>query len=579
MIWCSDFETTTDPDDCRVWGWKSIDIYETTEAHGTDIQSFHSWLGRIEHNDTVYFHNLKFDGEFLLCYLLSTGYSLHTGKGKLKGKEFTTLISDMGQWYCINICTKSYHTIHILDSLKIWNFSIFELAKSFGMEISKGEIDYELYRPIGYAPTPLEWDYIDRDVRIDCRAMRVMLDDGYTKMTAGSNALASYRQMVDNRWEYWFPLLSSGADAFIRKSYRGGWVYTNPKYQSKVVGKGKVYDVNSLYPSRMYDELLPYGDPIYYTGKPRPTTMLPLYVQRILVDLKLKKGYFPTLQDKHNVRFGSTEYITSTAGESIELTLTNIDLALMLEHYEIKSIEYIDGYYFKGAHGMFKDYIDHWMKRKELASEAGDKPRRNQSKLFMNSLYGKFAKRPVCQSKIPSLSEDGSLKLTLGEEEETGGLYIPIGTFITSYARNFTIRSAQKLHSRFLYADTDSLHLVGEEEAEGIEVHETHLGKWKEESTFSRAIYLGAKCYAEEIEVSRETLEKYLSDNPDCAAHVDLKKGTLLSITCAGMPDKCKHAISFDDFRIGLVVTDKLVPKHVPGGIVLQKTKFEVKRR
>lgn len=582
MIYCADFETINEEEDCRVWCWYAIELYEREEYKGTDIESFFKWMECLKQDSLLYFHNLKFDGEFIVYHLLTNGYELRKGKKqkKISPKSFYTLIGDMGQWYSLDIVLENGRHITIYDSFKIWSFSISELAPSMGMEITKGEIDYNAYRPVGYEPTEEEWDYVKRDVLIACKSIQVTHARGYTKMTAGSNALWDYRSSLGSKkWKYWFPGLSESEDDFVRKSYRGGWTYTNPAFAKTVVGEGIVLDVNSLYPSRMYYMEMPYGEGLYYTGKYKKMKIYPLYVQRITVDFTLKPNHFPTLQAKHNIRFGKTEYIRSTNGDPMELVLTSVDLELMFEQYDIHSIEYVDGYCYKACDDMFREYIDRWMKEKEEASRKGDKPRRNLAKLFLNALYGKFAKRRKVAVKYPEISESGVVHLVLGDEEDTGGLYIPVGTFITSYARAYTIRSAQLVHDRFLYADTDSLHLLGTEIPDGIEVHETKLGAWKLEDTFQRGIYLGAKCYAEEINVSRETLDDYVKEHPEAECQVDYDRLTLLQLTVAGMPAKSKRHISFDEFREGLVVEDKLVPKHVPGGIVLKPTTFEIKTR
>lgn len=47
----------------------------------------------------------------------------------------------------------------------------------------------------------------------------------------------------------------------LEVGYRGGFTYCNPKYKEKIVGKGVVLDVNSLYPSILYGcngEVMPY---------------------------------------------------------------------------------------------------------------------------------------------------------------------------------------------------------------------------------------------------------------------------------------------------------------------------------
>ena len=71
-------------------------------------------------------------------------------------------------------------------------------------------------------------------------------------------------------------------------------------------------------------------------------------------------------------------------------------------------------------------------------------------------------------------------------------LYIPVGTFVTSYARNVTIRAAQKCYYRFIYADTDSLHLIGKE-IPPIDVDQLKLGAFKLESVFTKAKFLRSK--------------------------------------------------------------------------------------
>ena len=60
----ADFETTTDPDDCRVWAGGAVDIDKLEVAYiGTSIDGFMQWLS--DKQTKVYWHNLRFDGEFV----------------------------------------------------------------------------------------------------------------------------------------------------------------------------------------------------------------------------------------------------------------------------------------------------------------------------------------------------------------------------------------------------------------------------------------------------------------------------------------------------------------------------------
>lgn len=50
-IWSCDFETTTDPEDCRVWAWVAINIYDNTKrVYGNSISTFIDFYGGIIEN-------------------------------------------------------------------------------------------------------------------------------------------------------------------------------------------------------------------------------------------------------------------------------------------------------------------------------------------------------------------------------------------------------------------------------------------------------------------------------------------------------------------------------------------------
>lgn len=155
MLFTGDFETTTDVDDCRVWAWALCEIGNVDNfLYGNSIDSLMELLFNLDSKITVYFHNLKFDGEFILYWLFKNGYTFNSKRKYLNEKEFTTLISDRGVFYTIEICyyksdTKR-KTLKILDSLKILPFSIAEIAKAFSLSISKLEIDYKEKREIGH---------------------------------------------------------------------------------------------------------------------------------------------------------------------------------------------------------------------------------------------------------------------------------------------------------------------------------------------------------------------------------------------------------------------------------------------
>lgn len=554
MLFTADFETTTDPLDCRVW---ACGICSIDETHSFKYGNSLEWFIEFAKNNTgstFYFHNLKFDGEFILCYLFEHGYKHVTDRKKLKTKTFTTLISDKGQFYSLEICfnKNDYKTekITIYDSLKILPFRVEAIAKGFNLPISKLEIDYDEKREIGHILTPQEIDYLRNDVEIMSRALLTLFNQDLRQMTQGSNALYDYKKIVGKKnFSKWFPIPDYDFD--VRQSYKGGFTYCDPRRQGQDVGEGIVLDVNSLYPAVMYDRPLPYGEGIFFEGKYEPDKLYNLYVQMFTCQFELKENYIPTIQLKNNLSFMPTAYLSSSEDEEVTMCLTSVDLDLFFEHYHVYNITYHSGWKFKSTTGLFKEYIDKWNAVKMESTLNGNKAMRTLAKLMLNALYGKFALNPNVQSKIPYY-DNGIIKYTLGEKETRNPIYIPVGTFITAWARHKTITSAQKVYDRFLYADTDSLHLIGTEIPKGLEVDPVKLGAWKHESTFTRARFVRQKTYIEEIDGE-------------------------LNITCAGMPSRCYKNVTWNNFIAGSSFEGKLQFTHVQGGIVLKDIDFTIK--
>ena len=99
----ADFETATwDPDETWVWAWALCDIEDPSHVEvGNSIDDFFKRIKK-EANPYIYFHNLKFDGEFILYYLMKNGFE-HVESREKRNNTFSTLISDMGLFYSIEV--------------------------------------------------------------------------------------------------------------------------------------------------------------------------------------------------------------------------------------------------------------------------------------------------------------------------------------------------------------------------------------------------------------------------------------------------------------------------------------------
>lgn len=575
--YAADFETTTDAADCRVWAWGLKDIFLDEDVEmGINMESF---MSRMEYeNANVYFHNLKFDGGFILYWLLTQGYAYVDSDETLEPGQFKALISDMGQFYSVTVCWSNGFTVEFRDSLKKLPMPIRRIAKAFNLDDSKGDLDYHTFRPVGHELTAEEADYLRRDVTILAQAMRQVLNSGMTRLTVASDSLAEYKRIVSSKqFSRMFPVLSYQMDAEIRRAYRGGFTYADPRFTGKVNGSGLVFDVNSLYPYVMRSKVLPYGMPQFVKGEVIPTEHRPLTIFAITFTAKLKPGHIPCIQIKGSSMFAPTQYLTEIT-EPTTLSMTNVDLALYQDHYDMEILAYGGGWAFKGAEGFFNDYIDKWAKVKE-ESTGGI---REIAKLHLNSLYGKFASNPNMSSKIPTLVDD-AVKMIRGADEIRDPVYTAMGVFITSYARNLTIRAAQENYDTFAYADTDSLHLLQDTIPEGLDIHPSRMGAWKMEYAFDSSYYIRPKAYLEHrADKARDDHES--TCNSTCIEdheHGEHCKPCPINHDyvnrIAGLPEHVSGALTFDDIWEGNVLTGKLSPKAVPGGIILQDVPFELK--
>ena len=639
-IYSADLETTVYEGQTSTEAWSSALV----ELGSDTPLIFHSLAETLEYLDSrnedavLYYHNLKFDGNFWLYFLIKElGFKQgieHLADGSVKIKEAKELkekeviysISSMGQWYTITFKYRG-HTYTLKDSLKLLPFKLEEIGEAFKTEHRKLEMDYEGYRFSGCEITEEESEYIKNDVLVLKEALNIMFDDGHDKLTIGACCLAEYKKMLGKYdWSIFFPKLenieldseiygSSNADEYIRKSYRGGWCYLVRGATGKIYKDGTTADVNSLYPSMMHSEsgnYYPVGKPKFFRGNIPPEALSHnrYYFVRLRCRFYLKKGKLPFIQIKHNVNYKSTEMLETSDVYNkkdgkyysqyydkqgnlhdtiVELTMTCTDYILFKEHYNIYDLEILDGCWFYTEIGIFDEYIN---KYKEIKmNNKGAK--RTEAKLFLNNLYGKLATSPVSSFKYIPENDYDFLTYAVQSEMEKQPVYIAAGSAITSYSRNFTIRAAQAnfygVDKRgFKYADTDSIHCdLKPSEIKGIKVHDNAFCAWKLESCWDIAKFIRQKTYVEHV------------------THEDLKpiEKPFYNIKCAGMPETCKnlflasmgeeHNLSekqqkkykkfidkprtLDDFKIGLKIPAKLLPKVIKGGVVLTETEFTMR--
>lgn len=638
-----DFETTVyeGQTSTEVWASASVEFY--TE----NVNIFHSIDEQFQYFKTLncdivaYYHNLKFDGNFWLSYLLTKlkyEQAIHYLNDEqtqaefiaikdMKNKTFRYTISDMGQWYTLTIKVNN-HIIELRDSLKLLPFSVKQIGKSFKTKHQKLDMEYIGYRYAGCNITDEEKQYIANDVLVVKEALEQLFNDGHDKLTIGSCCMEEYKKTT-GAYDYkdLFPPLdevaldknifgSSNADEYIRHSYRGGWCYLVKGKENKVRHNGTTGDVNSLYPSMMHSQsgnYFPIGKPYFWTGNIIPNEAIgenKYYFLRIKTRFYIKENKLPFIQIKGNHLYKGTESLTTSDilnkdgtynryykdknsnihDSAVIMTVTMTDYKLMLKHYELVDFEILDGCWFYSMKGIFDNYINHYAEIKMNSKGA----KRTEAKLFLNNLYGKLASSSNSSFKVAYVKDDESIGFYIVPANNKKVGHIATGSAITSYARNFTITAAQKNYygvdkAGFIYADTDSIHCdLPADKIKGITVDPVKFCCWKLESSWDTAIFTRQKTYIEHITHN----DLIPVDEP----YNDIK--------CAGMPQKCKDLFNksmqgyevkesdnytqselkflatkrdYSDFKVGLCVPGKLLPKRIKGGVLLVDTTYEMR--
>lgn len=604
----ADFETTTTAP-AAVWLWGIMSINNTKNFyHGLSVSSFLGQCMKLK-NPIVYMHNLKFDGHFILYYLLKHGYTWRQTREECRGRDFLALIGGGGDFYCIEIYFKRENKkkpckCMLWNSLNLIPLPLREMPKTFDLpHIYKESIDYDRHNtPCDVTEEEVHYIYID--CKILALSINKMLELGLDRMTIGGCALNDFKKFIGRaRFNDLFPQLTIEEDSKIRTAYKGGFMFMNPIYIDQSIPGGIVLDRNGLYSYILGCAPLPYDYPVEFEGKYVYNDEYPLFIQFLKCQFELKPGKLPTVQARFSEVFDRNEFLESSeidgVFQMVQLSLTSLDLELFFEHYNVYNIEYNGGIMFKASNNIFKKWVTKWQTLKEKAGRENNPGLRYIAKRIPNSVYGKFGTNPICHNLKPEIDEEkdkvilSRIEYDMTDENgdfvinpETGevqtadfhlieSVYIPIAVFVTAWGRYETIKRAQQCHeengevSRFIYSDTDSIHLAGFKPPAGFELDQEKTGAWKLESAFSRGKYLGGKKYFHEDFVFTDDMHIMRNGYTD----IILKDHVVFS----GMPRGLHKNLTFETFDFGTYCGDVLRPRIVTGGVILKKSRFIIK--
>ena len=492
--------------------------------------------------------------------------------------------------YCRMFDTFEYRCSYIQS-----NLSLAALCKQTGVKqkLSGQTFDYNKVR---FPWTPLsefEEEYTTVDVESLVAAMKYRVSKGGDNLQTVPLTSTGYvrRECKEALKDHYLDLreLKPGEKEYrlLRKAFRGGNTHANRYYVNQIVSDVYSYDISSSYPTQQLTHKFPikpfkWLDFTQKTAKRR--------MDRVNLFIGMGYAVVGTYQFKHlrlhnhrePIPYISLSRCQAMGDEDIdllldngrvmecaymEISLTEIDLAIVLEQYDFDEIDVIEAmvaqkdFLPESYRAVIQDYYNRKTSLKGDDSEDGQYMY-VKSKNMLNAVYGMSATDPVHQ-EIEYL--DGEYKVSSYEDftqEEllkllkNAAFPYQWGVYTTALARKQLQDAIRLCGDRIVYCDTDSVKTLG-----NIPIHKLNDKLLK--------LAIQNKAYADDMNGKRHYIGLFESDGhydrfiTQGAKRYAYETDGHMGITVAGVSKKIneKTGVSFaveelktlDRFRVGMV--------------------------
>lgn len=574
---------------------------------GTDLDQFFNILFSWKTSQSVYFHNLNFDGEFIISWLDNKNWKLINRDDEARPFTFKFLRQN-NNIYRLDLNTHQItHTIFC--SLKQLSASIEALGKDLKISKFEGDEDPNFYDQeprthVDFYPKKFV-DYCIRDTEILRQAFYNFCVNLYNlqksnwfvhkidlnkNFTIGSIAYKLQMDFIKKfglnmHYNYCNEIkVSKETYDLAAKFYFGGITQFNPKIQYQTIDcpNGIGLDVNSQHPNSM-TKLLPYGEMINFKDRKPPQNIK--YLEYWEIDVKLAVSKTGDVLNLWNwKREKGARYCQNL--EFFRCYYLRQEWETLQKFYDFEGVTIVNKWWAKADY-FLKEYVETLYKLKADYSAKGEKANAQTYKILLNSSYGKHATRADF-AELMAVSDEEYSKI-IGKEieinkrtwkvEEASELValkntkivklVPtdtkdklfnklIAATITAWSRIYLYETIYKLGvENFLYCDTDSIYLKDYKSLDGIEIHDTKLGAWGVIEKFKKFTVKGAKAYV------------YQSEKGFKYTHSGINKNWLAK-----------------NFDIGLFETEEILLKEsnlkkrkVEGGVILEWVDYMAKKR
>lgn len=428
----------------------------------------------------VYVHNLGFEFQFIRKYF---------------------------QWYKVfafddrkPVIATIMQGIEFRDSYILSAYSLEKTAENLvSHDIRKlvGDLDYSLIRHSDTPMTNKELAYCENDVLIITAYIKEQMEQygditkipmtntGRVRRFVRQNCLRDLKSKggkgIGKRYRELMTECSLTLDSYIycKGAFQGGFTHASNLHSGKVLHDVHSVDFTSSYPYVMLSEKYPMGKPV-----PLDCEMFQVkhfgkhYWDReycYLLKIRLEKLHSRLTYESYlsESKCRGENIIASNGrvfeADYVEITITDIDLDIINEVYDYKSIQILGGYYFYKQYlpRAFLDAILTLYERKnKLKGVEGKETEYLVSKQMLNSCYG------MCVTDIVRIENQyendewielkpdmEKMQKMIDRENNNRNrfLYYPWGVFVTAYARYNLWQGILEMQDDYVYSDTDSI--------------------------------------------------------------------------------------------------------------------------
>ena len=435
----------------------------------------------------VYVHNLKYEWQFIRLRFKWLDVFATEDRNPIRA------LCDYG--------------IEFRDSYILSGMSLARTGKDltkYKVEKLSGELDYTKLRHSKTRLTPQEWHYIENDGLVVMAFIQEeiernndnitnipMTKTGYVRKYmrnqcyhGGQKGHGERRKIKTRDFSSYKRImqrltLSEEEYYLAKEAFAGGFTHANNFNVGLIFENVSSYDLTSAYPAAMVLERYPMGkgEPLRKFTKDEIEKKLKLYACIFRVRLtgvisKFRGDNFLSFSKCRNCKNYELDNGRIMTAESLETTLTNIDLEIIRAFYDFKKIEFLSFWYYprgylprnfiKGVLGLYAD-------KTTLKGVEGMEAEYLLKKGLLNATFGMSVtaiEQPMHKydgkewiEETPKVEE----MLKKYNESPNRFLFYLWGIFVTAHVRKTIARAILELGDDYLYADTDSVKFLHHE--------------------------------------------------------------------------------------------------------------------